>query len=66
MLKGNKIILASSSFSRRKILNSAGVKYRSIKPFVDEESLKKGFKGSTKKLALMLAEKKSSICFKKI
>ena len=59
MLKGNKIILASSSRSRRKILNSAGVQYRSIKPFVDEESLKKGFKGSTRKLALMLAEKKA-------
>ena len=43
MLKENKIILASSSRSRRKILNSAGVQYRSIKPFVDEESLKKGF-----------------------
>ena len=65
MLKGNKIILASSSLSRRKILNNAGVKYRSIKPFVDEESLKKGFKGSTKKLALMLAEKKALSVSKK-
>jgi len=65
MLKGNKIILASSSRSRRKILNSAGVQYRSIKPFVDEESLKKGFKGSTKKLALMLAEKKALSVSKK-
>ena len=65
MLKGNKIILASSSLSRRKILNSAGVKYRSIKPLVDEESLKKGFKGSTKKLALMLAEEKALSVSKK-
>ena len=48
MLKGSRIILASSSRSRKKILNSAGVQYKSIKPFVDEESLKKGFKGSTK------------------
>ena len=66
MLKGIKIILASSSRSRRKILNNAGVQYRSIKPFVDEEGLKKGFKGSTKKLALMLAEKKGPVSFKKV
>ena len=65
MLKGSKIVLASSSRSRRKILNSAGVQYRSIKPFVDEESLKKGFKGSTKKLALMLAEEKALSVSKK-
>ncbi len=59
MQKRASIILASSSQSRRKILNDSGVEYRSIKPLVDEEYLKKGFKGSTKKLALMLAEKKA-------
>ena len=65
MLKENKIILASSSRSRRKILNNAGVKYKPIKPLVDEERLKKDFKGSTKKLALMLAEKKALSISKK-
>lgn len=65
MLKENKIILASSSRSRRKILNDAGVKYRPIKPLVDEERLKRDFKGSTKKLALMLAEKKALSVSKK-
>ena len=65
MLKENKIILASSSRSRRKILNNAGVKYRPIKPLVDEERLKRDFKGSTKKLALMLAEKKALSVSKK-
>ena len=59
MQKNASIILASSSRSRRKILSDSGVKYKSIKPLVDEEYLKKGFKGSTKKLALMLAEKKA-------
>ncbi len=59
MKKRASIILASSSRSRRKILSDSGVKYKSIKPLVDEEYLKKGFKGSTKKLALMLAEKKA-------
>jgi len=59
MQKSASIILASSSRSRRKILTDSGVKYKSIKPLVDEEYLKKGFKGSTKKLALMLAEKKA-------
>tara|TARA_B100000212_G_scaffold2858_1_gene2094 strand:- start:2528 stop:3130 length:603 start_codon:yes stop_codon:yes gene_type:complete len=59
MQKRASIILASSSRSRRKILSDSGVKYKSIKPLVDEEYLKKGFKGSTKKLALMLAEKKA-------
>ena len=59
MQKSTNIILASSSRSRRKILSDSGVQYKSIKPLVDEEYLKKGFKGSTKKLALMLAEKKA-------
>ena len=59
MQKRARIILASSSRSRKKILKDSGVQYKSIKPLVNEEYLKKGFKGSTKKLALMLAEKKA-------
>tara|TARA_Y100000589_G_C27032529_1_gene579615 strand:- start:358 stop:960 length:603 start_codon:yes stop_codon:yes gene_type:complete len=65
MTKKTDIILASSSRSRRKILSDAGVQYKSMKPLVDEESLKNGFKGSTKKLALMLAERKALSVSKK-
>ena len=65
MPKKIDIILASSSRSRRKILSDAGVQYKSMKPLVDEESLKNGFKGSTKKLALMLAERKALSVSKK-
>ena len=59
MLKKNNIILASSSVSRRKILDATGIKYTSLKPLTNEQNLKKNFKGTTKKLALMLAEKKA-------
>lgn len=59
MLKKNNIILASSSASRRKIMDATGIKYTSLKPLANEEKLKKNFKGTTKKLALMLAEKKA-------
>ena len=59
MPKKSNIILASSSVSRRKIMDATGIKYTSIKPPVNEENLKKNFKGTTKKLALMLAEKKA-------
>tara|TARA_Y100000591_G_scaffold266297_1_gene240066 strand:- start:545 stop:1147 length:603 start_codon:yes stop_codon:yes gene_type:complete len=65
MPKKIDIILASSSRSRKKILSEAGVQYKSMKPLVDEESLKNGFKGSTKKLALMLAERKALSVSKK-
>ena len=58
MLKKNNIILASSSASRRKIMDATGIKYTALKPLANEEKLKKNFKGTTKKLALMLAEKK--------
>ena len=54
-----RVILASSSPSRRKILNSSGIKFSAKAPDVDEDSLKKKFKGTPKKLALMLAEKKA-------
>lgn len=53
-----RVILASSSPSRRKILNSSGIKFSAKAPDVDEDGLKKKFKGTPKKLALMLAEKK--------
>ena len=59
MLKKNSIILASSSVSRRKIMDATGIKYTPLKPLANEENLKKNFKGTTKKLALMLAEKKA-------
>jgi septum formation protein len=53
------IILASSSTSRRKILNATGIKFLSKNPAVDEEILKMSFKGNPKNLALMLAEEKA-------
>ena len=53
------IILASSSPSRRKILNATGINFLSKKPTVDEEVLKTSFKGNPKNLALMLAEEKA-------
>ena len=40
-----RVILASSSPSRRKILNSSGIKFSAKAPDVDEDSLKKKFKG---------------------
>ena len=57
--------MASSSPSRRKILNSSGIKFSAKAPDVDEDSLKKKFKGTPKKLALMLAEKKALSLFSK-
>ena len=53
------IILASSSPSRRKILNATGINFLSKNPNADEEALKIGFKGNPKNLALMLAEEKA-------
>ena len=53
------IILASSSPSRRKILNATGINFLSKTPTADEEELKKSFKGNPKNLALMLAEEKA-------
>ena len=37
----NNIILASSSASRRKIMDATGIKYTSLKPLANEEKLKK-------------------------
>ena len=39
----NNIILASSSASRRKIMDATGIKYTPLKPLVNEEKLKKKF-----------------------
>ena len=44
--KIRRVILASSSPSRRKILNSSGIKFSAKAPDVDEDSLKKKFKGT--------------------
>ena len=58
-LKKYKTILASSSQSRRGILKEAGLNILSKAPNVDEDALKKTFKGSPKGLAIMLAEEKA-------
>ena len=50
MLKKNNIILASSSVSRRKIMDATGIKYTYLKPFVNEENLKKNLKALQRNL----------------
>ena len=54
-----KIILGSSSPSRKKLLLNTGIKFTVKKPQLDEESEKRKFKGTKKALALYLAEKKA-------
>jgi|TARA_B100001105_G_scaffold133948_1_gene107205 septum formation protein len=54
-----KIVLASSSPSRRKILKNAGIDFLVTKPLITENKEKKKYKGPPKKLALYLAEKKA-------
>ena len=54
-----KIILGSSSPSRKKLLKNAGIKFIIKKPKLNEEVEKKKFKGTKKALALYLAEKKA-------
>lgn len=54
-----KIILASSSPSRRKILKNAGIDFLAKKPLITESREKKKYKGPQKRLALYLAEKKA-------
>ncbi len=58
-IKKYKTILASSSQSRRGILKDAGLNILSKAPSVDEDALKKTFKGGPKSLAIMLAEEKA-------
>ena len=52
----NKIILASTSKSRKNILKLAGIKYKALNSGVDEEKTKKSYKGKPKDLALILAK----------
>ena len=54
-----KIVLASSSPSRRKILKNSGIDFLVKKPPITESKEKKKYKGPPKKLALYLAEKKA-------
>ena len=54
-----KIILGSSSSSRRKILNNSGVVFNTKKPPLNESIEKRKFKGSKKELPIYLAEKKA-------
>lgn len=54
-----KIILASSSKVRKKILDEAGLKFEVIAPFYDEDSEKKKLKLAPKKLAIFLAKEKA-------
>ena len=57
--KRSKIILASTSKSRKSILKLAGVNFSALGSGVDEEKIKKSYKGSIKDLALILAKKKA-------
>ena len=54
-----KIILGSSSPSRKKLLKNAGIKFTIKKPLLNETSEKRKFRGTKKALALYLAEKKA-------
>ena len=54
-----KIILGSSSPSRRKILKKAGINFISKSPLLKESLEKKKYKGPKEKLPLYLAEKKA-------
>ncbi len=54
-----KIILGSSSPSRKKLLKNTGLKFIAKKPNIDEAAEKKLFKGNKKDLAMYLAEKKA-------
>ena len=54
-----KIILGSSSPSRKKLLKNTGLEFKVKSPTVDEALQKKEFKGKKKDLAIYLAEKKA-------
>ena len=64
-VKRNKIILASTSKSRKSILKLAGVNFSALDSGVDEENTKKNFKGDIKNLALILAKQKAQSISKK-
>ena len=54
-----KIILGSSSPSRKKLLRNTGIDFKVKNPNIDETAQKKKFKGKKKDLAIYLAEKKA-------
>ncbi len=54
-----KIILGSSSLSRKKLLKNTGISFKVKTPTIDEATQKKEFKGKKKDLAIYLAEKKA-------
>ena len=54
-----KIILGSSSPSRKKLLKNTGIDFKVKSPTIDEATQKKEFKGKKKDLAIYLAEKKA-------
>ena len=54
-----KIILGSSSPSRKKLLKNTGIDFKVKSPTIDETLQKKEFKGKKKDLAIYLAEKKA-------
>lgn len=54
-----KIILGSSSPSRKKLLKNTGIDFKVKSPAIDEATQKKEFKGKKKDLAIYLAEKKA-------
>jgi len=54
-----KIILGSSSPSRKKLLKNTGIDFKVKSPTTDESLQKKEFKGKKQDLAIYLAEKKA-------
>jgi len=54
-----KIILGSSSPSRKKLLKNTGIDFKVKSPTINETAQKKEFKGKKKDLAIYLAEKKA-------
>lgn len=60
-----EIILASSSKIRKKILNDAGLDFKSIAPDFDEDEIKKNHNLTPQKLALTLAKGKALSISKK-
>ena len=55
----SRIILASESPSRKNILKSSGISFSARRSGVNEDEIKKVFKGSPKELSLALAEAKA-------
>ena len=61
----SKIILASTSRSRKNILRLAGVNFTAVDSGIDEGKTKKNYKGKPKDLALILAKEKAQSISKK-